>query len=112
MVYKNGYKDFGYDYWIGLNDKENEGAWKWESGPYLTMCNTRRWGGWKSGQPDNKQLDREGKNEIIKGDKGNCAAVQWGGKAIGDVGCGTRRATMCLKGKLFLPAVTMYRAAL
>ena len=41
-------------YWIGLNDKETEDTWKWESGEALN--DNLKWDRWKSGQPNNARM--------------------------------------------------------
>ena len=67
------------EYWIGLNDKAEEGKWKWESGTAIG----NNWGGWKKpNEPNNKG------NE-------DCATVCWSGKEVCDINCGEKRPTMC-----------------
>ena len=67
------------EYWIGLNDKETEGTWKWQSGEALD--DNLKWGRWKSGEPNNAEED--------------CAAVNWGG--VVDVDCQSKKHVLCVK---------------
>uniref|UniRef100_A0A668U3F4 C-type lectin domain-containing protein n=1 Tax=Oreochromis aureus TaxID=47969 RepID=A0A668U3F4_OREAU len=67
------------DAWIGLNDKEQEGTWKWVDGTPLTLTY------WASGQPDN-------------GGEEDCAHVIWDKqKSWNDLSCSSSRQWICEK---------------
>ena len=74
-------------YWIGLNDKETEDTWKWESGEDLN--DNLKWGRWKSGEPNNAE-----NHENVEED---CAAVGWGGTLVEDIDCQSKRHVLCVK---------------
>uniref|UniRef100_A0A3Q2WFW8 C-type lectin domain-containing protein n=1 Tax=Haplochromis burtoni TaxID=8153 RepID=A0A3Q2WFW8_HAPBU len=65
--------------WIGLNDIEQEGTWKWVDGTPLTLQY------WASGQPDN-HYRRE-----------DCAHIRYKGTSWNDEGCDGSYQWVCEK---------------
>uniref|UniRef100_A0A3Q1H6K8 C-type lectin domain-containing protein n=1 Tax=Anabas testudineus TaxID=64144 RepID=A0A3Q1H6K8_ANATE len=76
---------FMFDTWIGLNDREKEGTWKWVDGTPLTVTY------WAPTQPDNG-------DGYIKVGEENCAHI-YGGQSSNwnDISCEASRPWICEK---------------
>ena len=86
-------KSKGYsEYWLGLNDKANEGTWTWESGESLTK--NIKWDGWRrpSGCGENCEPNNARNQNNVEED---CATTCWGGNEVCDIRCGDTRPYMC-----------------
>ena len=85
------------EYWIGLKDTENEGAWKWDDGSGRDLQDNKDWYWWMDSEPNNAP-----KHKDIEED---CASAGWGYRSWGyspfgvsDVNCETEKKTvLCVK---------------
>lgn len=75
------YKD---DYWIGGNDRKQEGTWRWADGSFVGYTN------WRKGEPNNSgnnedcvQLSKDGRwNDNGCSKKYRFACEKWSGKTL------------------------------
>ncbi|XP_059199181.1 CD209 antigen-like protein E [Centropristis striata] len=75
------------DTWIGLNDRDNEGVWKWVDGSPLTVAY------WVIGQPDNGGGDpKYGEEDCVELLTGREVRVNWN-----DVRCDSNKQWVCEK---------------
>ncbi|XP_070563235.1 retinoschisin-like [Ptychodera flava] len=79
-LYLKGYTEGKYNLWLGANDIESEGEWKWEDGTSMTYSN------WAEAQPDDYQTGEDCLHIL------NTGSQQWN-----DVPCDIHRGYLCEK---------------